>query len=344
MSRAVFNQIAEGLREVIEIAATDAPKGKGSEAVASAAPIQDLTMLNVVDAPPQGKAKAAAHHTISGTRAASLWLSQEVIKAATKLTTQVIDLTPDLATAMLERNPENRKLSDAQVDQFARDIVSGNWAFNGESIIVSSDGLLNDGQHRCAAVVKAKKSIPVVLVVGAERETRTTLDQGKNRLISDYLAMDGHVGAPILASAAYIAWQVERYGFTTRASSFRPTKGELMAFIAANGSIERSVQRIPQYGVKKIGGRPSLAFCHWHLSKWANPTDAEYFIEKLLTGHDLKKGDPILYIRNRLMNLAGLTVAERVELIIRGWNLWRRGEANVTRIPLTGGKLPDVEA
>lgn len=324
------------------IAATDAPKGKGSGAVAHTAPIQDLTMLNVVEAPATGKEKSSVHHTISGTRAASLWLSGEVTKAATKLTTQVVDLTPDLAAALLERNPQNRRLSENSVEQFARDIKSGNWAFNGESIVVSSDGLLNDGQHRCAAVVKAKKAIPVVLVVGAERETRTTLDQGKNRLISDYLAMEGHVGAPILASAAYIAWQVERYGFTTRSKDFRPTKGELMTYIDEHGGLIKSVGRIPQYGVRKLGGRPVLAFCHWHLSKWANPAEADGFIESLLTGIGLERGDPILYIRNRLLQLTGMTVGERVELIIRGWNLHRRGET-VSRIPLNGGKLPDVE-
>ena len=300
-------------------------------------------MLNVVEAPAPGKAKSAVYNTISGTRAASLWLSQEVTKAATKITTQVVDLTPDLAAALLERNPQNRKLSENQVEQFARDIATGNWAFNGESVIVSSDGLLNDGQHRCAAVLKAKKAIPVVLVVGAERETRVTLDQGKNRQISDYLAMEGHVGAPILASAAYIAWQVERYGFTTRSKDFRPTKGELMGYIDAHGGLVKSVGRIPQYGVRKLGGRPVLAFCHWHLSKWANPADAEAFIEALITGVGLERGNPILYIRNRLLQLTGMTVAERVELIIRGWNFHRRGET-VTRILLQGGKLPDVEA
>lgn len=300
-------------------------------------------MLNVVEAPDAGKTNNAPHHTISGTRAASLWLSQEVTKAATKLTTQVIDLTPDLATALLERNPQNRRISETAVDQFARDIKSGNWAFNGESIVVSADGLLNDGQHRCAAVVKAKKAIPIVLVVGAERETRTTLDQGKNRLISDYLAMEGHVGAPILASAAYIAWQVEKYGFTSRSRDLRPTKGELMAYVDQHGGLIKSVGRIPQYGIRKLGGRPVLAFCHWHLSKWANPADAEAYIEALISGAGIEKGNPILYVRNRLLQLTGLSVAERVELIIRGWNLHRRGET-ASRIVLQGGKLPDVEA
>jgi hypothetical protein len=192
-------------------------------------------------------------------------------------------------------------------------------------------------------VVAAKMPIKAILVIGPDRETRTTLDQGKNRLISDYLTMDGHAGAPILASAAYIAWQVEKYGFTTRSKDMRPTKAELMAFIASNGALERHVQRIPQYGVRKIGGRPVLAFCRWHFTKWSNPADAEDFIEALISGSNLERGDPILYVRNRLMEKSGLTVAERTELIIRGWNAHRRGE-RVSRIPILGGKLPDVEA
>lgn len=323
--------------------ATDVQKKQGSAAVARAARIQDLTMLKVLERPDERKGETAPHQTISGTRKAAIWLAEQVSKSKGEISTSVIDLTPDLAAALLERNPSNRRISDTAVEQFARDIRSGNWAFNGEAIIVSGDGLLNDGQHRCTAVVLANKPIKVVLVIGAARETRTTLDQGKNRVFADYLSMEGHVGAPILAGAAYIAWQVEKYGFTTRSQGFRPTKGELMDFVAHHGGLERSVSRIPQYGVRKIGGRPVLSFCHWYLSKWANPTDAEFFIEKLITGHDLKRGDPILYVRNRLMNMSEMTAAERVELIIRGWNIWRRGET-ASRIPLSGGKLPDVEA
>lgn len=332
--------------ELQQYAVTDAPNEKGGAPVSVAAQFQDMTMLNVAESPMQGKTKGAAvarFHTVSGTRSAAIWLDEQVKASANGVTTQIVDLTPDLAKAMLERNPENRRLSEAMVESFARDIKAGHWPFNGESVIVSSDGKLNDGQHRCAAVVVAHAPIKVVLVIGAERETRTTLDQGKNRLISDYLSMEGHVGAPILASAAFIAWQVEKYGFTTRSRDFRATKSELMGYVDAHGGLIKAVARIPQYGVRKIGGRPVLAFCLWHLTKWSNAHDAENFIETLIAGTDLNRGNPILYVRNRLMQVTGMSVADRVELILRGWNAHRRGET-VTRIPLAGGKLPDLEA
>jgi hypothetical protein len=302
-------------------------------------------MLKVAEKPVDGKAKnnsVAKFHTVSGVRKASLWLDDEVAKTGGGVSTQIIDLTPDLAAALLERNPGNRKIRDNAVEQFARDITEGNWPFNGESIIVANDGALNDGQHRCAAVVLARKSIKVVLVIGAARETRTTLDQGRNRQIADYLAMEGHSDSLVLGSAAYIAWQIDKYGLTTRSRDFRPTKGELMAYIETHSGLGKSCANIPHYGVRKVGGRPVLGYCHWAFSNWSGAADASRFIELLITGEKLERGDPILYIRNRLMDGTKYSVAEKVELIYRGWNAWRRGE-KVTRIVVVGGRLPELE-
>lgn len=285
----------------------------------------------------------ATHHTISGVRAAMQWLDAEIEKAGGRVTTQIIDLTPDLAAALLDRNTGNRPLRARAIETFARDIEEGRWAFNGEAIIVSGDGMLNDGQHRCSAVVKAHKAIKVVLVLGTKRETRTTLDQGTARQIGDYLSMQGHPDSRVLGSVARFGWSVEKYGFVTDSPGMSPTKAQVLEFVHTNGGLAKSVARIPNYGVNKVGGRPVLAFCHWHLTRWGHAVDADAYIEALLNGENLGKRDPRLYVRNRLADGIFRKPAEKIELIVRGWNAHRKDE-QVTRIPVLGGRLPDVEA
>lgn len=341
MSRAVFNQIADGMREAI--ATTDAPKGKGSEAVASAAPIQDFAMLNVAEAPALGKPDTSAFHASSATHKAAIWLDGQIAKAGKGVTTQVVELTPELATVLLERNPKNRKISQNAVENFARDIEHAKWRLNGEPIIISDDGQLNDGQHRCTAVILADMPITTTLVIGVHRDSRTTLDQGRARTVGDYLSMDGYVNSNELGSAAAMVWQHELRGYLAAGGTGKPTKGEIIEIVDQRPAIVQSVQRVRVKGAAAYGGVSMLAFCHYTFLQAAGREVADDFIEKLVGGAGLLARDPILYLRNRLVNERGrLRPNDKAELIFRAWNAWRRRE--VPRVlPILGGVLPVVE-
>jgi hypothetical protein len=94
-----------------------------------------------------------------------------------------ITLTPALAQMLLEKNPNNRRLSEQRAIHLANAIRRGEWQLNGESVIVSEDGSLLDGQHRCRAVVIAEMAIPVILVEGVPSKAFTTIDIGEKRSI-----------------------------------------------------------------------------------------------------------------------------------------------------------------
>lgn len=68
---------------------------------------------------------------------------------------------------MLEtRNENNRKISEGVVDKYARDMENGDWCLTHQGIAIDVNGQLLDGQHRLAAVVKAKKNILMMVTVG----------------------------------------------------------------------------------------------------------------------------------------------------------------------------------
>ena len=78
------------------------------------------------------------------------WLAELTSLSAKGPSTIIVDLTPGRAAALLSRNPENRKVKDQTVSEIADDIVNSRFDdLNGETLVFSRDGLLNDGQNRC---------------------------------------------------------------------------------------------------------------------------------------------------------------------------------------------------
>lgn len=65
-------------------------------------------------------------------------------------------ITPDIAKKMLEGNIRNRSLSKGTVSAYADDIIADNWdEETGSAICFDKNGLLRDGQHRLASIIKA---------------------------------------------------------------------------------------------------------------------------------------------------------------------------------------------
>lgn len=271
------------------------------------------------------------------------WLESQVAKARKEVLVQTVELTPALARVLLSRNDGNRRISDALVTSYARDISTGGWTFNGEPIIVSGDGKLNDGQHRCEAVVMADRSIKTILVIGVERDTRTTLDQGRVRTSGDFLAMNGHAAANVLGAAASLYWQYLSFGVLATGSKQRPTKGEVMRTVADHPDLEKSVAFCHRKGIGSVGGHSLLSFIHFAIWKRAGRLNSDEFIKALVDGVGLSAQNPILYARNRLMFERGkLRGNLKAELIFKAWNAHRRDE-KLRHIILTGNVLPKLE-
>src|SRR4051812_3482650 len=69
----------------------------------------------------------------------------------------LIDAT--MATAMLERNESNRPINDGRLRRWIDAMKRGEWKQNGDTIKITSCGILNDGQHRLTAVARSGVTI-----------------------------------------------------------------------------------------------------------------------------------------------------------------------------------------
>jgi len=114
---------------------------------------------------------------------------------------EMTTITPPMASIMLQKNTENRKLDNRHVQFLADQILSGKWQNNGQTIVIADDGTLMDGQHRLSAIVKANKPTKLGLCTGAPKSAMSTIDNGKLRSTTDILTMNGWPNASLVASA-----------------------------------------------------------------------------------------------------------------------------------------------
>lgn len=329
------------------IAATDAPKGKGSEAVASAAPIQDFAMLKIAngglfDNGPAPVIGLFSEANAGEARRVRAWIEDRVRRSDREVFSEVALLTPVLAELLLSRNPDNRHIRQSKVDIYATDIRNGDWTLNGETIKISKNGLLNDGQHRCHAVIAASASIKTVFTFGVERASRMTVDQGAARTAGNYLAMGGVENANQVAAVASLIWQVQSFGRIVNSGRDKPTKAQISQTAAEHHDILTSIKAIPSNA--RIGrSRSVLAFCHYRIVRATSAKNyADSFFLRLVLGEGLTRNDPIYHCRERLLSDQRMTAAERVEIILRTWNAHRKGQKQTKCSPVLG-EMPAVE-
>ena len=107
-------------------------------------------------------------------------------------TSKRITITPRAAYELLDSNTLNRPLLQTHVNRIAAQISAGKWCFNGDTIKISVDGDVLDGQHRLWAVITAEKPIDTIVIEGIKREAFATIDTlRKPRSGADILALCG---------------------------------------------------------------------------------------------------------------------------------------------------------
>lgn len=273
-------------------------------------------MASVTQLPAPGQPQAGTVH----------WLNECIERGKSARFSEEVLLTPGLAGELLRRNPDNRGVRKTKATQYTADIRAGKWVFNGEPIIISDTGELNDGQHRAAAVVDANMCIPVLMVFGLPRESRTTIDQGAARTASDYLSMQGMPNATIQASLARNLIAYERNDRTSITGVAFITNGDVMQRVHSDTDVAASAHfaAINARITRPFAAPAVIGFCHYVFSD-IHPLDAATYMTQLCRGEGLRAKDPAYTVRERLVGFGSASREKRIHLIYRGWNAFRQG-------------------
>lgn len=177
----------------------------------------------------------------------------------------VVLLTPEMATQLLEHNTLNRPLSDAHVQRLTRQITEGKWRFNGDTIKIAETGDVLDGQHRLWAVIEARTPVETILVSGIAKEAFATIDTlRKPRSGGDVVALSGQVRYRNQVSGALswlVRWQrgiLENY----KEPINRVENSDIEeAFAAHEKGIVRAVERAMT--IRKVANPSIMAFVYY---------------------------------------------------------------------------------
>lgn len=268
---------------------------------------------------------------------------------------RMLTITPDLADYILQKNMNNRSISNPSVKKMAGDIKNGDWQENGQSIIIDTEGNLNDGQHRLNAVMLAGKSIKTLVCFGVDRDTRLTVDVGKKRSVSDYLTMNSGIkysktvstiGRAVLAKrVAYDANGDANYNFFESRFINLSSHVALIDFIQDHLPL---LEKSAVYGEKMRTAlpHPATAFgaAFFEIKSIRDSLfDDDLFFNPLMTGESLSGNNPVLLARNKLSSMAGVRINPKEKwrmcysTICYAYNLYRsKTDISVIRIPSCG--------
>jgi hypothetical protein len=221
-------------------------------------------------------------------------------------------VTPERATELLEHNRLNRPIRDQHVKRIVGQILDGKWRFNGDTIKISDDGSVLDGQHRLWAIIESKTPVETMLLWGIAREAFATIDTVRApRSGGDTLSLLGVARHRNVVSGA-LAWYIRyKRGVleTYRAPQNKVENADIESAFENNRNIVKAIEQA--MSVRRLVNPSVLGFIYYvaanrnaalaarMLAVLQNPAgvsvDDAFFLLRshFASGYDPRKRDPV---------------------------------------------------
>lgn len=242
---------------------------------------------------------------------------------------QVVMATPDMARALLKRNASNRKLNDTNWQVIKRHIEEGLWYFNGDTVKVSPEGDLLDGQHRLRAIIEANKACLLTIVTGVPREAFAYIDtMRKLRSYGDVVHLKGSGKYQVDVGRA-LAWLC-RYDrgivLQMQVPENKIFNSDIELKFANCPRIQEAVERCAP--AKPVVSTAMLACVYYALLRANNEELADRMVNTLCDPTNVRSDDPFYHLRNWLINNKKKrgNVVNTMAVMIKACNSAYRGE------------------
>jgi hypothetical protein len=263
-----------------------------------------------------------------------------------------VRVTPDMAKRLLAHNKVNRNLRAHKVNQYARDMASGNWSLSNDAICVAPDGRLLNGQHRLHAVVKSGVTVTFLVIRNMPADSMSTMDSGVARTAGDVF---GRVGAGekhanLLASTLKQLVLVESGRVYMDSKVQATSHSELAEFLDANPLVRESVAEAAKVKSQIDSPPTPVAVAHWLIAQRNSLAFADLFFDRLAHRVGEPEGSAVHAVDNRLREIR--RSRQRFEgrnfiyLFLKGWNYYAADKpvSKLLIVPARNGefRLPDV--
>lgn len=257
--------------------------------------------------------------------------------------TRVVLMTPKLAKVILdEYNVDNRPVSKPNVNKLVKEMSTGNWMFNGDTITFDFNGRQKNGQHRLLACVQSGLSFPVIVVSGVQPESFMSMDNGRKRNGGDILGIEGIKNASSTAATVktIYAFKNNRYGINVSTQIGALSNTEMLdKYIELNRTRVDSktpLDDATKYGLKMTKRdecllSPSLVSTFHYLLRGVDPDKGLLFMEQLCLGYGIEKGSPVQSLRTKITKTKTdknyrLTHTELIGNIVYAWQKFKNNE------------------
>jgi hypothetical protein len=267
---------------------------------------------------------------------------------------RVVQMTAKLAEQILENNRLNRSLRTGIVERYARDMIAGNWRMNAETIKMTADGDLLDGQHRLYAVILASEtrpgiSISMMVAEGLDPSVMPTIDTGAPRSFSDVLSIDKETNTTMVASAIRLLAWWEAHPRPASAQGLRVSHSELHAILEKNRDIfDRASDVAAMKKARKIVP-PGILLFVYRMAHRVDSAKAGMWL-KLLdagVGDEMTERHPIHQLRERMNDnraaKAKLPQVEVLALAMKSWQQFLTGTRKNVLVWRTTEAFPEFE-
>jgi len=249
--------------------------------------------------------------------------------------TKTLMFDRELAEAVLRLNTGNRRVNRRKIDQLARQMKSGEFENTGEPIIISAEGVINNGQHRLLALVEADVALDMDVRFGIPRKAFSKTDTGTSRSSADVLTIKG-VGAGGQVASAVRLLVLYRRGLPGSIREFVSNDEVAQAFDGWS-DIEEVIARVNQHAFPKAVKSTPLYSTAFLASRTSAKGKLDAWLDAVATGLEVSRDNPAYQLRERLMRGIDAPIGtregqlERFALIIKSWNLWSKGETITKR-------------
>lgn len=229
-------------------------------------------------------------------------------------------ITPDYANKLLAINTKNRKINKTKVAQYARDLMNGDFEYNGHTICTSNTEILLDGQQRLTACVETGVPFWTILVERLPEKAMVTIDSGRTRSYSDRLKIKGYenytgLSATITHLALIALKSPKHHGFTPSQMD-----GVLERHKDVTDSVKFAARTFTRCD-------PLLGAIHYIAKQTGYDDKADEFIKTWKDGQMNYEDDPVHYIRELIikdsMREKKMTTVHKMRLIMLSWNKFK---------------------
>lgn len=274
--------------------------------------------------------------------------SRLAIQDAEATESERVMVTPAIAMKWLQENPRpNRIITQAKVNQYAREMITGRWRYNAEPIRFNPGEELLDGQHRLWAIVESEVTLPMMVVRNLPDDTIFITDTGKSRTVSQFLSIKGEKDTSILAAAvtAHHRWLCTST-YNILSPNMLPTIQDLLTVFDDHGNeLKKYLKEVRPLRSRRLGSPGLWASIVLNLDH-INHDDCTDYFRKFLTLEMLEENHPVMKLRRRIEMArsprGGMSQVDMAPLILKAWNLYRKGETITQLAYRAGGATPEV--